>query len=155
MFSVTDPTATIVAAVIGLIGTIGGVLAPSMARSLQRRKRTSELLGSWKATWEYDAGGSTQQPHDEDRIELKAVDHERVVGTGRNLRFGDYEIEGRETPFAFTFSYRGTGKQTNLAGVAILKKTDVVGRNMEGRWWQYRDDHSLGGGRVKLVKEVQ
>jgi hypothetical protein len=82
-------------------------------------KNNEYLLGTWKCTWETLA--PKPRPQIQDTVDITLVRGRILKGKGSNSDFGEWDLEGRTSHLAVSFSYTGRKKNQNLPGAIVLK----------------------------------
>ena len=144
---------TVLAAIFGAVGAIGGVViktfAPELRLLLLGKARTnSDLLGTWQCMWVV-AQESGEDKRVTDIVEIEKAWGEEIVATGINTQYGDYKIKGRVSRSSLiTLRYEGMKQRQPLGGVLILR-LNATRDEMTGRWYEYgREEKIVGGSTV-------
>lgn len=102
-------------------------------------RKNGYLLGSWDCTW--DTLVPAARPQIRDTVNITSVHGNLVKGHGSTPGFGDWDIDGRVSPLAVSFSYSGRAKKQNLPGAIVLKiakNDEMLGTEKDCRFSQHQ-----------------
>jgi hypothetical protein len=120
----------------GILTFVGGIYQEDI-RNYFNSGATSQnqfLVGKWIGTWNIVSPEKKSLPPD--TITITTVRGTLVKGVGSTPELGDYDLDGRATDLAVSFSYTGkSDQQRQLPGAIVLKKVNP--NLMTGAWTQY------------------
>ena len=145
----TNETAIIIAAVVGVGGLVLGATIQTFGKDLICKlfatKKQHYIDGKWNVIWEEDLpnGGSSVM---EDVVELSVDNKGRITGKGISSEV-NYKLEGWDSSYAITLAFSGFDMEENLVGTVLIEK-GIVNRKMEGYWCQITREKQIVGGRT-------
>jgi hypothetical protein len=147
---------TIIAAIIGLTGTIIGGLITLFGKDFFEKLAAPknihvDIIGLWDCEWytKGDLGEKTivEKLYNKDTVEIKKLKGWEIDAEGTQPN-GKYLLKGRISAVnVVTLLYEGISKKKSLTGVVILK-VSPMGDIMEGHWYGYTREDILQGGKV-------
>jgi cell division protein YceG involved in septum cleavage len=144
---------TIVAAVIGFVGTtIGGLLTAFGREFLDKfasgRNPYVDILGLWNCEWYVTNSSGDEVLYNSDIVKITELKGWGVEARGYQQTAGEYVLSGRISPVnVLTMLYEGKSKRHSLTGAVVLKVSPLADV-MKGKWYGYTREDKLQGGEV-------
>ena len=147
----TQPMATVIAALIGAAATIViALIANHEALRLFLVNPWSGYKGQYECQW-WVTAGTDGQSRILDSVTISKVAGERIMGTGCTVGAGSWAIRGRarSNAIAADYTFVDSGRQGEI-GVVLLK---MVGPKLySGHWVQFKSDGTFDYGTTEWKK---
>lgn len=134
-----------IGAAVSIITFVGGIYQEEIRNAFNSTATSQNeyLVGKWIGTWNITSPAKKSLPSD--TITITRVRGTLVKGVGSTAELGDYDLDGRATDLAVSFSYTGKNEQQRqLPGAIVLKKVNP--NLMTGAWTQYMLDGGVVSG---------